>query len=78
MISRILIVCVRTYQVLLSPLKLPTCRFYPSCSAYVIDALRSHGAVKGSVLGAWRILRCNPFCRGGYDPVPPAGKQRAL
>ena len=78
MISRVLIACVRTYQVLLSPLKLPTCRFYPSCSAYVIDALRSHGAVKGSVLGAWRIVRCNPFCRGGYDPVPPAEKRRAV
>jgi putative membrane protein insertion efficiency factor len=76
MIRRILIACVRAYQVLLSPLKLPTCRFYPSCSAYTIDALRRHGAVKGALLGAWRIARCNPFCRGGYDPVPPAGKWR--
>lgn len=47
------------------------CRFSPSCSAYTIEAIRAHGFFKGCALGAWRILRCNPFCRGGHDPVPP-------
>jgi putative membrane protein insertion efficiency factor len=48
------------------------CRFYPSCSAYASEAIRTHGAGGGSVLAVWRILRCNPFGRGGIDPVPPA------
>ena len=62
---------IRVYQEVLSPLKFPTCRFYPTCSNYCYEALRIHGALKGSLLGIWRILRCNPFSRGGYDPVPP-------
>ncbi len=51
------------------------CRFTPTCSAYTIEALRVHGPVRGLALGAWRVLRCNPFSRGGYDPVPPARRQ---
>lgn len=47
------------------------CRFSPTCSEYMVGALRAHGPVRGLGLGLWRILRCNPFCRGGYDPVPP-------
>ena len=70
MIGRLLIALVRLYQRVLSPLKLPTCRFHPSCSAYFIEAVEKHGAFKGSCMGAWRILRCNPLCKGGYDPVP--------
>ena len=69
MIKRLLIALVRGYQILLSPLKRPTCRFYPSCSAYFIEAVRTHGTMKGVCLGVWRILRCHPFSRGGYDPV---------
>ena len=49
--------------------KQPCCRFYPSCSQYALDALNKYGAIKGSFLTIYRILRCNPFCQGGYDPV---------
>jgi uncharacterized protein len=64
----VLIGMVRIYQLTLSPLLGKNCRFEPSCSQYYILAVRKHGAIRGSLLGAWRILRCNPFCRGGYDP----------
>lgn len=47
------------------------CRFEPSCSNYMIEAIATHGLLKGGLLGVWRLLRCQPFCRGGYDPVPP-------
>ena len=66
--GRILILCVRFYQVCISPLFGPTCRFTPSCSTYFIEAVKKHGAVIGSAKGAWRIVRCNPFCKGGHDP----------
>lgn len=62
---------VRAYQLLLRPILPPSCRFAPSCSAYAIGALRTHGAWKGGWLAAWRILRCNPWGGGFYDPVPP-------
>ena len=65
-----LIALVRFYQVYISPLKGPSCRFVPTCSAYAIEAITKYGALKGSALSLWRILRCNPFCKGGYDPVP--------
>ncbi len=48
----------------------PICRFEPSCSRYTLEAIRRHGFLKGGLLGTWRVLRCNPFCRGGHDPVP--------
>ncbi len=67
---RVLVGIIRLYQRWLSPWLGQNCRFYPSCSQYAIDALRTHGVVYGLLLGAWRILRCNPFCRGGHDPVP--------
>ncbi len=67
-----LIWTVRGYQRLISRYTPPVYRFTPSCSSYAIRALRVHGLVRGSVLAAWRILRCNPFFPGGYDPVPPA------
>ncbi len=62
---------VRGYQVALSPLKGgPTCRFYPTCSAYAVEALHTHGALRGGWLSLRRLGRCHPFCTGGYDPVP--------
>lgn len=61
---------VRAYQVLVSPLLPPSCRFYPSCSAYAVTALQRHGALKGGWLAARRVARCHPFHPGGIDPVP--------
>jgi len=69
-IGRVLIGSIRLYQRFLSPLLPPSCRFTPSCSRYTVEAIQKHGAVRGCLLGAWRILRCNPFGKGGYDPVP--------
>ena len=66
-----LILLVKIYQRWISPLFPPCCRFYPSCSHYAVEALRTYGIVRGLTLSLWRILRCNPWCRGGYDPVPP-------
>ncbi len=60
----------RFYRRFLSPLKPPMCRFSPTCSQYAIEALEEHGILKGAGLATWRILRCQPFARGGYDPVP--------
>ena len=65
---------VRAYQVALSPVFGDCCRFSPSCSNYMIEALRTHGVLKGLALGTWRILRCHPFGKKGYDPVPPVGR----
>lgn len=70
MIGRMLIAVIGVYQRFVSPLFPPSCRFTPSCSKYAVEAIRKHGAVKGVALGVWRILRCNPFCKGGHDPVP--------
>jgi uncharacterized protein len=69
--SRVLVVVVRAYQLVLSPVLGPRCKYYPSCSNYAIEALRVHGALRGVGLATWRVLRCNPFSNGGLDPVPP-------
>jgi putative membrane protein insertion efficiency factor len=62
---------IRIYQKLISPgLPANTCRFYPSCSHYGYQAVYKHGVIKGSLMAAWRVVRCNPFNPGGYDPVP--------
>lgn len=66
----VLILLVRGYQVTLSPLLPASCRYYPSCSAYAIEALQRYGALRGSWLAVRRIARCHPFRAGGYDPVP--------
>ena len=63
---------VRAYQWTIRPIIGANCRFWPSCSEYAVEALRTHGAMRGAGLAGWRILRCNPWCEGGYDPVPPA------
>lgn len=65
-----LLVLVWAYQRLVSPLLPPTCRYYPSCSAYAVTALNEHGALRGTALTVWRVARCNPWSHGGYDPVP--------
>ena len=70
MIARSLIAVVRLYQLTLSRILPPSCRFDPSCSAYAIGALRRHGAVKGGWLATKRICRCHPWGPSGYDPVP--------
>ncbi len=68
----LLIHIIEFYRKHISVLKCkPTCRFYPTCSQYAIDALKTHGTFIGLALSIWRILRCNPFCRGGVDKVPP-------
>jgi putative membrane protein insertion efficiency factor len=61
---------IRLYQLVLSPMLGPRCRFYPSCSCYTHTAIERHGIWRGSSLGIRRILRCHPFAEGGYDPVP--------
>ena len=67
---------IRFYQVCISSRTVAHCRFTPTCSAYALEAINTHGALKGSALAAWRILRCNPFCKGGYDPVPPRKEKK--
>lgn len=76
-VAWLLIQPVRAYQHLISPLLAPRCRYAPSCSAYAVEALRVHGAAKGLLLAAWRLLRCNPWSTGGVDHVPPRGRWRA-
>ena len=69
--KKILIGLVRVYQKYLSPLKgHSTCIYFPTCSQYAVEAIEKYGALKGGLLAVWRILRCNPFTKGGYDPVP--------
>jgi putative membrane protein insertion efficiency factor len=70
--ANILIALLRGYKRVLSPVLLPACRYTPTCSEYALEAVDQHGAVKGSTLAIWRLLRCHPFTRGGYDPVPHA------
>ena len=60
---------IRAYQRVISPLLPRRCKYHPTCSAYAVQAIESFGILRGSVLAAWRLLRCNPFSHGGYDPV---------
>ncbi|MBQ7596394.1 MAG: membrane protein insertion efficiency factor YidD [Clostridia bacterium] len=69
--KRVLKALIRFYQKHISPLLPSMCRFYPTCSNYALEAIEVHGALKGSVLAVWRLLRCNRLFPGGYDPVPP-------
>jgi len=68
--TRVLIAIVRFYRRRISPLSSPNCRYVPTCSAYALEALEKYGAAKGGLLSVRRILRCHPFRKGGYDPVP--------
>ena len=68
--KNILIAMIRFCQKFISPLKHVRCPYTPTCSQYGLEAIQKYGAVKGSLLACWRILRCNPFSKGGYDPVP--------
>ncbi|MBO5124784.1 MAG: membrane protein insertion efficiency factor YidD [Spirochaetaceae bacterium] len=70
LLVRFLCVLIRFYQICISPLFPPSCRFYPTCSSYALEAIQRHGPFRGTYLAVKRILRCNPFCKGGYDPVP--------
>lgn len=68
--KKLFIGLVRVYQKLISPLFPPSCRYYPTCSTYTADALKKHGTLRGVLMGAARIFRCNPFSKGGVDKVP--------
>jgi hypothetical protein len=63
------ILLIKGYQKIISPVLPPSCRFYPTCSEYGIEAITKYGVIKGGLMAAWRILRCNPLSKGGYDPV---------
>lgn len=66
---KVFILVIKLYKKIISPLLPPSCRFYPTCSEYSIQALEKYGVIKGAAKSVWRILRCNPFNKGGYDPV---------
>lgn len=66
---------IRAYQATVSPLLGPRCKFHPSCSHYGLEAVRTHGALTGTALAAWRVLRCNPWSNGGVDDVPAPGER---
>ena len=68
--KKIMLALIRFYQRAISPYTPACCRYRPTCSAYAYEAITKYGALKGTGLAIWRILRCNPFCKGGYDPVP--------
>lgn len=72
---RLVVAALRLYQLVVSPLYGPTCRFYPSCSQYALTAVERHGVVRGAALAGWRLLRCNPWNAGGVDDVPPVTGQ---
>jgi len=71
MMKRLLVGAVKSYRLLLSPWLGASCRFAPTCSVYAIEALEVHGAARGSYLTLKRLARCQPWCQGGHDPVPP-------
>lgn len=68
---------IRGYKRYISPLLPPACRFVPTCSEYAYTAIERFGVIKGGALSLWRIMRCNPFCKGGYDPVPEKTEQES-
>ncbi len=68
--KKVLLAIINFYQKYISPMKTTKCPYFPTCSRYGKEAIEMHGALKGGLLAAWRILRCNPISKGGYDPVP--------
>ena len=68
-LSGVILAPIRAYQRFISPAMPRRCKYYPTCSAYAIDAVREFGVLRGLMLAGWRLLRCNPFSHGGYDPV---------
>ena len=70
MVKKLLIFLIKFYQKYISPLKTTKCPYIPTYSAYGLEAVEKYGALKGGLLAVWRIIRCNPFSKGGYDPVP--------
>jgi len=75
-VARVLLLPIRFYRRWISPALPPTCRFEPSCSAYAVEALTTHGALRGTWLTVWRLARCAPWGRAGYDPVPPSSSRQ--
>lgn len=75
--QRLLLALLRGYQLFVSPVLGPRCRFHPSCSQYAREAVTEHGALMGAYLAVRRLCRCHPFHPGGYDPVPPKGQPEA-
>lgn len=76
MLKKMLMILIRFYQTFISPLKPPTCRFYPTCSHYGLEAIKRFGVLKGGYLTVKRILKCHPFHPGGIDPVPDTWDKR--
>jgi putative membrane protein insertion efficiency factor len=70
--KQIVLLLLRGYKWLLSPLLLPSCRYVPTCSEYAMEAVERYGAIRGGFMAAWRVLRCHPFVKGGFDPVVKA------
>ena len=68
--KKILIAVIKFYKKSISPLSKSKCKYYPTCSSYGLEAIEPHGVLKGGLLTIWRVIRCNPFSKGGYDPVP--------
>lgn len=75
--SILLVALIRLYQRYVSPMTPPSCKFHPTCSAYAVQSLQTHGAVKGTMLTVARLARCHPWQLGGINPPPPAGRWRA-
>ena len=70
--KKFFLIIIRVYQIAISPLLPPACRFYPCCSEYGREAIEVHGALKGGMLTIWRLMRCQPLAKSGFDPVPPS------
>ena len=75
-VKSVVLLLLRGYKWVISPLFPPACRYVPTCSEYAMEAIDRHGVFRGSLLGVWRVFRCHPLAKGGYDPVKPAATVR--